>query len=362
MTYMPCSGLVSLQTLTADGNSVEIAMVGRDGVIGFVPGVPLQRATSRAVVSVSGYTLRVQTRALMAEFDCSASTRQVLLTCWSTFLAEIAQNSACHRFHPARRRLAGWLLSAFDRTGVPRIHLTQEDLAHRLGLQRTGVTAANLALQDLGAIRSRHGHIALLDRGRLEQAACECYRLTSTPASPPPTSPERSLLRDEAHVNVKEPAAAIQVDRYLADRERRTVGNSSPATGGFPAPARFKIRSAFATFPLAARSAKYASVRKADNFSATATLINWFMATPSVLATLEPPPLTTAAVLTRSCFASWTFPQPFECACRGQNLDVEHALRRPKIAQIQGDQHLRAAIDRGLEHHVIVRVCQQRTP
>ena len=94
--------------------------------------------------------------------------------------------------------------------------------------------------------------------------------------------------RDEAHVNVED-ARAPRSRRivYLADRERRTVDNSSPATGGFPAPARFGIRRAFATFPLAARSAKYSSVRKADTFSATATLINWFMATPSALATFR---------------------------------------------------------------------------
>jgi CRP-like cAMP-binding protein len=83
--------------------------------------------------------------------------------------------SACHRFHTAHQRLARWLLMASDRTRSSRVELTQEQLAHVLGLQRTGVTVANVALQDAGAIRSRHGRITIVDRKRLENLACECY-------------------------------------------------------------------------------------------------------------------------------------------------------------------------------------------
>jgi CRP-like cAMP-binding protein len=89
---------------------------------------------------------------------------------------EIAQGFACHRFHTARQRLARWLLSASDRTQSVRIELTQERLAQAIGLQRTGVTVASVALQDAGDIKSRHGRITMIDRRRLESRACECYR------------------------------------------------------------------------------------------------------------------------------------------------------------------------------------------
>lgn len=176
-TYLPCSGLVSLQALTEGGSSIEVAMVGREGLIGFALGTFASGRTYRAVVSIPGQTLRVRTDALFSEFDRVAGTRHVLLTHWPLFLAEIAQSSVCHRFHPARQRLARWLLTAVDRTGLSRLHLTQDDLAVRLGLQRTCVSSASLALQDLGTIRARRGHIIVLDRPRLADAACECYRL-----------------------------------------------------------------------------------------------------------------------------------------------------------------------------------------
>lgn len=176
-TYLPCAGLVSLQALTEGGNSIEVAMVGREGLIGFALGAVAGGPLYRAVVSIPGQTLRVRTDALLAEFDRVAVTRHVLLTHWPLFVAEIAQSSVCHRFHPARHRLARWLLTAVDRTGLSRLHLTQDDLAVRLGLQRTGVSIASLALQDLGMIRARRGHIVVLDRLRLAAAACECYHL-----------------------------------------------------------------------------------------------------------------------------------------------------------------------------------------
>jgi len=90
-------------------------------------------------------------------------------------IGEIANGSACHRFHTARQRLARWLLMASDKIQSSRIELTQEQLAEILGLQRTGVTVANVALQDAGAITSRHGRIRIVDRVRLQTAACECY-------------------------------------------------------------------------------------------------------------------------------------------------------------------------------------------
>jgi CRP-like cAMP-binding protein len=91
-------------------------------------------------------------------------------------IGEMAQGRACHRFHTARQRLARWLLTVSDRTQSARIDMTQVRLGQALGLQRTGATAASIALQDLGAITARHGRITILDRRRMESAACECYR------------------------------------------------------------------------------------------------------------------------------------------------------------------------------------------
>lgn len=189
--YLPCSGLVSLQALTEDGSSIEIAMVGRDGLIGFFPEMSMPGQTYRAVVSIPGDALRLRKEALLSEFGRVAAARQVLWVHWSLFVAEIARNCACYRFHPARQRFARWLLAASDRTGLTRFQFTQDDLAPLLGLHRSRVSPPSLSLQDSGAIRARHGRIIVLDRARLERAACECYRLASC-ATGPASGPDRS--------------------------------------------------------------------------------------------------------------------------------------------------------------------------
>lgn len=177
-SYFPCSGLVSLQTMTTAGESIEIAMVGREGMIGPIPCATNQVTPYTVVVSLPGEAFRLRSESLLAEFDRSAPCRRALLTWSQQFLHAVAQGSACHRFHTARQRLARWILTASDRTGSSRIEMTQEHLAQRLGLQRTCVTTASVDLQDTGAIRSRHGRITIADRRRLEAAACECYCLT----------------------------------------------------------------------------------------------------------------------------------------------------------------------------------------
>jgi hypothetical protein len=103
-----------------------------------------------------------------------------LIQQWHQMMREIANGSACHRFHSARQRLARWLLAATDRVHSSHMDLPQEQFANVLGLQRTGVTVASVALQDAGAIAARHGRIRIVDRPRLRPASCECYEGTAS--------------------------------------------------------------------------------------------------------------------------------------------------------------------------------------
>jgi len=173
--YFPCSGLLSLQTMTQGGNSIEVAMIGRDGLAA-LPFLGGTTAAYTTVVTVAGEALRLAADAVQAECERNAPLQRALIQRWHGMMVEIASGSACHRFHTARQRLARWLLMASDKIQSSRIELTQEQLAEILGLQRTGVTVANVALQDAGAITSRHGRIRIVDRARLQTASCECYR------------------------------------------------------------------------------------------------------------------------------------------------------------------------------------------
>ncbi len=174
--YLPCSGLVSLQTMTQYAESVEIAMVGKEGIAGLPLASAAAVAPHTSVVVIPGEAYRLRVDAWQTEFERSTSLQRAVVQYWQVMMIEIAQGSACHRFHTARQRLARWLLSASDRTQSLRIEMTHERLAQSLGLQRTRVTLASLALQDAGAIKSRRGRITILDRRRVETLACECYR------------------------------------------------------------------------------------------------------------------------------------------------------------------------------------------
>jgi CRP-like cAMP-binding protein len=176
--YFPCSGLLSLQTMTQDGNSVEVAMVGREGVtppLAAIAGSPAAYTTS---VIVAGEALRLRADALQAACERHPALQRAVWKHWHAVLSDIALGSACHCFHTARQRLARWLLTASDRIQSSHLELTHEQLADVLGLQRTGVSVANVALEDAGAISSRYGRIRIIDRARLQTVSCECYHKT----------------------------------------------------------------------------------------------------------------------------------------------------------------------------------------
>jgi CRP-like cAMP-binding protein len=183
-TYHPLSGLVSLQMMTEEGDTIEVAMIGREGLVGFPLAALNLPSPHTAVVMLRGEALRLKTDAIHAEFERITELQRAMLHHWQTLMSEMAQRSACHRFHTTRQRLARWLLEASDRIHNATIEMTQERLATALGIQRTGVTTASVSLQDLGAIKSRHGRITLLDRRRLQELSCECYRSVDRNVSP----------------------------------------------------------------------------------------------------------------------------------------------------------------------------------
>ena len=169
--------MCSLLSITPKGEAVEIAMVGNDGVVGIEGVLREAPIPYRVVVQIAVSAQRVPMTRLRTEFNESARVRDLLLQYTHSLLSEIAQSAVCHRFHTASQRFARWLLIARDRVNSDTVELTQEFIAHMLGIPRTGVTMAAGGLQEAGLIRQRHGRIQILDRRGLEAAACECYRI-----------------------------------------------------------------------------------------------------------------------------------------------------------------------------------------
>jgi CRP-like cAMP-binding protein len=173
--YFPLSGVISLISVMEDNRVVETAMVGREGAVGAFGGLGPWNAFTRAVVQLPGMAVVIPVSSFQTVVAQRERIRNLILRYKEALLAQVQQTAACNALHPLEERLARWLLQALDRADDPELPLTQEFIAQMLGVRRTTVTMIASQLQEAGMIRYHRGHIAVLDRSRLEEAACECY-------------------------------------------------------------------------------------------------------------------------------------------------------------------------------------------
>jgi CRP-like cAMP-binding protein len=178
--YFPIDCLVSLLTAVDKRRTLEVGMVGNEGMTGmpFILGMGVSGV--RALVQGGGRALRMPAAAFRIEFDRNEPLRQALFRYTYALMAQISQTAACNRFHEAEARLARWLLMTRERVGSDEFRLTHEFLAHMLGLRREGVTEAATALKRRGLIDYRRGKIQILDAKVLKASACSCYQVIRT--------------------------------------------------------------------------------------------------------------------------------------------------------------------------------------
>ena len=173
--YFPNRGTVSVVSVFEDGATVEVGMVGNEGMFGV--GVFLGSISTplEAVVQLPGDAFRMRADVLKKEFSKGGLLHDLLLRYTQAFITQIAQTAACNRVHPTDGRLARWLLMCADRAHSQELQLTHEFIATMLGARRAGVTEAAGQLQNKGVIKYRRGHITIVDRQGLESISCECY-------------------------------------------------------------------------------------------------------------------------------------------------------------------------------------------
>lgn len=180
-TYLPCGPTqVSLLVVTADGQEIEAASIGFEGAIGGIVSAGFKPAYGRAVVRVPGYAFCLPTHRLEEVKTRHAAVGDLFDRAADVFIAQMMQLVACNALHPIEQRVCRWLLFAHDRSGDKPIRLTQEALAHMLGVQRTTISAVARALQDAGVIHIGRGRVEVLDRPGLEKRACECHDAVET--------------------------------------------------------------------------------------------------------------------------------------------------------------------------------------
>ena len=168
-------GLASILTVLKSGKIVEVGLTGAEGFVGLPLVAGLKSSASRVIVQVAGSALRIRAvDMIVALADCPA-LRKSLGQFGQEVAVQSAQIAACNRLHNANQRLARWLLMSQDRLGGNLVRLTQEFLAHMLGMRRASVTVALGFLQRAGFITYVRGAVMIEDRVGLEAAACECY-------------------------------------------------------------------------------------------------------------------------------------------------------------------------------------------
>jgi CRP-like cAMP-binding protein len=169
------SGIASVVTFMANGSGVEVGLIGKEGLVEAVNLLGPASPPTTAFIQVEGTALRMRFAELRKKFQAAGPLQSRILEFVQRNGYILSQLAACNGKHEIEERLSRWLLMVQDRVESDHFYLTQEFLAEMLGIRRTSVSATAASLQKNGLIKYRRGNIRIVDRARLQAAACECY-------------------------------------------------------------------------------------------------------------------------------------------------------------------------------------------
>lgn len=173
--YFPVSATASLLCTMDDGASIEVAVVGNEGILGASGFMGDDVAQTQATIVHAGMGYQLNIKSLRQAFEHQGALQTVLMRFTQTLMTQMAQTTGCIRRHSVEQQLSRWLLLNLDRAASDDLLMTQELMAGILGVRRESITEAAGRLQHAGLISYTRGHIEVLDRPGLEQEACECY-------------------------------------------------------------------------------------------------------------------------------------------------------------------------------------------
>ena len=175
--YFPNSGIVSLLAGDNERSTLEVGLVGNEGVVGLSIFLGANYSLNRAVVQGVGSAMKMKATALRRECNNGGVLPRILRRYSHSVLTQVTQAAVCNQFHSVDARLARWLLMTHDRMGNDEFQLTQEFLSHMLGVRREGVSIAAGDLQRRKLISYSRGRLKVLDRPGLEATSCGCYEI-----------------------------------------------------------------------------------------------------------------------------------------------------------------------------------------
>jgi CRP-like cAMP-binding protein len=175
--HFPLRGIVSLVVVLQGGGKIEVSTVGNEGMVGLPVFLGAETSPMAAFCQSPGRAARMGAAALREETRDGGALVGVLHRYTQSLMTQMSQSVACNRLHSLQERCARWLLTTHDRVKADEFPLTHEFLSQMLGVRRAGVTEVAQALQQAGCIRYHRGRMTILDRRRLEEVSCECYRI-----------------------------------------------------------------------------------------------------------------------------------------------------------------------------------------
>lgn len=174
--YFPEDAVVAMVDTTEDRRTVEVGIIGREGMVGVNIFLGGAITPDRAIVQLPGGAMRMRSRDLRKEVRFGSPLQRLLLDYTRTLLAVISKSVACSQHHNVEQRLARWLLTMNAYAGSREFVMVHASMALMLGVRRVSITEAARRLQEADLIRYRRGRISVLDKTGLEAKSCECYR------------------------------------------------------------------------------------------------------------------------------------------------------------------------------------------
>ena len=183
--YFPLTGIVSILSVLDDDRAVEIALIGKEGMVGLPAFFDEENATTRSIVQVEGEAIRLTTQAFQDSLQPGTALRASMNRYANLTYSAVARAAACNGLHSVLQRCARWLLVARERVDSDEFPMTHEFLAWMLAVRRSSVTDAARKLRESGLISYGPGRVQILDLGGLQAVACNCWRHAGdeTPAS-----------------------------------------------------------------------------------------------------------------------------------------------------------------------------------
>jgi len=175
--YFPTTAMISLLYETQTGQSIEVGVIGRGGLVGTATFMGEANLSNRVVVQRAGTAWKMKGVDVMDEFSKCGAFQDILMCYTQSLITQISQTAICNRLHSIEEQLCRWLLMNHDHQQTSTFYMTHEQISNLLGIRRESVSVAAAQLQDMGYIQCGRARISLIDRKGVEAMACECYEV-----------------------------------------------------------------------------------------------------------------------------------------------------------------------------------------